>query len=102
MTVLRACLDCGAPSPWTRCADHRQAKQRVRTANRSTAIAIGFEGVTQPTREILIENNRFKNAGAYDTVFVTNRTATDAMLRGNQISGRAKALLGDGKVADAR
>lgn len=70
--------------------------------NRSTAIAIGFEGVTQPTREILIENNRFKNAGAYDTVFVTNRTATDAILRGNQITGRAKALLGDGKVADAR
>ncbi len=37
MTVLRACLDCGAPSPWTRCPEHRTARQRVRTANRQRA-----------------------------------------------------------------
>ncbi len=37
MTVLRACLDCGAPSPNTRCALHAQARQRIRTANRQTA-----------------------------------------------------------------
>jgi 5-methylcytosine-specific restriction endonuclease McrA len=40
VTVLRACLDCGAPSPWSRCALHRKAKQRVRTRNRRTARAV--------------------------------------------------------------
>lgn len=40
MTVLRPCLDCGAPSPWSRCAAHRKARTRVRTANRKTARAV--------------------------------------------------------------
>jgi len=70
--------------------------------NRSTAIEIGAEGVTQPTRELLIENNTFKNTGGYDTFFVSNFTATDAVVRGNKISGRAKALRGDGEVTAAR
>ena len=70
--------------------------------NRSTAISIGAEGVTQPTREILIENNTFRNAGSYDTMFVSNFTATEAALRGNHISGRAKPLRGDGAVTAAR
>ena len=70
--------------------------------NRSTAIEIGAEGVTQPTREILIENNTFRNAGSYDTVFVSNFTATEAVLRGNHVSGRAKELRGDGAVTAAR
>ncbi len=70
--------------------------------NRSTAISIGAEGVTQPTREILIENNIFRNAGSYDTMFVSNFTATEAVVRGNHIEGRAKALRGDGEVTAAR
>lgn len=37
MTLLRACLDCGAPSLWSRCAHHRKARTRVRTANRQRA-----------------------------------------------------------------
>ena len=37
MTVLRACLDCGAPSAWTRCPAHTRARTRVRTANRQRA-----------------------------------------------------------------
>ncbi len=40
MTVLRACIDCGTPSPWPRCAAHRRARQRVRDANRATARAV--------------------------------------------------------------
>ena len=40
MTVLRACLDCGTPSYWSRCALHRTARTRVRTANRQAAAAI--------------------------------------------------------------
>jgi len=70
--------------------------------NRSTAISIGAEGVTQPTRELLIENNTFRNAGSYDTMFVSNFTATEAVLRGNRVSGRAKPLKGDGEVTAAR
>jgi Right handed beta helix region len=66
--------------------------------NRTCAIMIGAEGVNQPTRDIKIENNRFRNEGDYDTVFVENRTAEDAMLTGNKIEGRAKALRGDGVV----
>ena len=70
--------------------------------NRSGAIMIGVEGVNQPTREIVIENNTFRNAGSYDTFFVVNATATEAVLRGNRISGRAKPLRGDGEVSPAR
>ena len=66
--------------------------------NHAGAIVIGTEGVTQPTREITIANNTFRNAGNYSTAFVWNLTATDAMLTGNRISGQAKPLQGDGKV----
>ena len=70
--------------------------------NHSAAIVIGAEGVQHPTREIIIENNRFKNDGSYSTVFVNNLTATDAMLRGNTLSGSVRPLSGDGKVTAAR
>jgi len=66
--------------------------------NRSTAIVLGEEGVTQPTREITITNNTFRNAGSYSTYFVTNTTATDAILKGNRISGKVEPLKGDGEV----
>lgn len=66
--------------------------------NHSGAIVIGTEGVTQPTREITVANNTFRNAGSYPTSFVWNLTATDAVLTGNRISGQAKPLQGDGKV----
>ena len=57
--------------------------------------------MTQPTRELLIENNTFKNNGGYDTFFVSNFTAPDAVVRGNRISGRGKPLHGDGEVTAA-
>ncbi len=69
-----------------------------RSENNGAAISIGAEGVTQPTREIIIENNKFSNDGDYQTVFVRNITATSAVLRGNKLSGRATALSGDGNV----
>jgi hypothetical protein len=70
--------------------------------NRSTAVSIGAEGVTHATREIVFENNTFVNAGNYDTIFVSNFTATEAVLRGNHVSGRVKPLRGDGAVTAAR
>ena len=69
-----------------------------KSENNGAAISIGAEGVTQPTREIIIENNKFSNDGDYQTVFVRNITATSAVLRGNKLSGRATALSGDGNV----
>jgi hypothetical protein len=66
--------------------------------NHSSAIMIGSEGVTQPTREITIENNTFRNDGSWQTAFVNNLTATEAMLKGNTLSGRVTPLSGDGKV----
>ena len=70
--------------------------------NHSAAIVLGAEGVTQPTREITIENNTFRNDGPWETAFVNNLTATPAMLRGNQFSGPVKPLRGDGQVIAGR
>lgn len=66
--------------------------------NRSTAISIGAEGVTQATKEIMIVNNKFTNAGRYNTYFVTNLTATEAVLKGNKLTGQIEPLKGDGEV----
>jgi len=66
--------------------------------NRSAAIVIGAEGITQPTREILIDNNVFRNDSGGQTMFVNNLTATEAVLTGNKLSGPVKPLGGDGKV----
>jgi parallel beta helix pectate lyase-like protein len=66
--------------------------------NHKAAIAIGEEGVTQPTKEILIENNFFRNNGDYQTTLVWNVTATPATLSANKLSGAITALNGDGTV----
>ncbi len=70
--------------------------------NHSAAIMIGAEGVTHPTREIIIENNSFRNDGPWETAFVNNQTATEAVLRGNTLSGPVKPLRGDGQVVAGR
>jgi hypothetical protein len=70
--------------------------------NHSGAIVIGAEGITHPTREITVENNTFRNDGPWETAFVNNMTATEAMLRGNQLSGPVKPLRGDGQVIAGR
>ncbi len=66
--------------------------------NHSAMISIGAEGVTQPTEELTIENNKVRSDGNWDTYFVNNITATEAMLRGNTLSGAVKPLRGDGQV----
>lgn len=72
--------------------------------NHTAAIMIGSEGVTQPTPEIVIENNTFRNDGTYPTAFVDNLTATEAQLIGNKISGNGQVtpLKGDGRVVAAK
>jgi hypothetical protein len=69
-----------------------------RSGNRSTAISIGAEGVDRPTPEIRIESNVFALQGGYRTVFVTNFTATPALLRGNSLPPTVGPLVGDGRI----
>jgi hypothetical protein len=66
--------------------------------NHTAAIAIGAEGVTHTTPEIMITNNKFSNDGDYDTALVWNVTATPATLKGNKLSGSVIPLKGDGTV----
>lgn len=69
-----------------------------RSDNPAQAIALGFEGVSQPTARLLIENNIFRNRQAVRTAFVGNRTATPALLVGNRLSGPVIPLQGPGEV----
>lgn len=69
-----------------------------KSENRTSAIMIGAEGVNQPTREITIENNTMINTGDYQTFMVVNLTATEAMLKGNRLTGAVQPLKGDGEV----
>lgn len=39
-SILRACLDCGRPSPWSRCELHRTSRKRVRNGNQQRARAV--------------------------------------------------------------
>lgn len=66
--------------------------------NHTAAIVIGAEGITHPTDDITIENNHFTNDGP-PAAFVLNLTATEALLKGNRLSGPiTTALRGDGTV----
>ncbi len=69
-----------------------------RSGNHTAAISIGAEGVMQPTPEITVEGNKFRNDGDYHTVLVLNVTATEATLKGNTLAGPATALHGDGST----
>jgi hypothetical protein len=70
--------------------------------NHAGVIVIGVEGVTHPTREIIVEDNTFQNDGFWQTTFVNNQTATEAVLRGNKLSGSVNPLRGDGQVIASR
>jgi hypothetical protein len=69
-----------------------------KSENHMAAISIGVEGVTNPTPEITVTNNNFRNDGNYQTALVVNVTATPATLKGNKLAGSVTALKGDGTV----
>ena len=69
--------------------------------NLTAAIMIGAEGVSQRTPEILVEHNTFTNQAPDRTALVANRTATEAIVRNNRLSGDVRALRGDGSVTPA-
>ncbi len=78
--------------------DGNMMQKGLKTENQAFAIMIGAEGVTQPTDEILIKNNRFTNDQNLPTTFVRNMTATPAQLIGNVFKGEVRPLEGDGTV----
>jgi hypothetical protein len=79
-------------------ARNNRMQKGPKAENHSAVIILGEEGVTQPTPEIVVENNTFRNDGEFTTIFVVNDTATEAMLKGNKLSGQVKPLRGDGSV----
>jgi hypothetical protein len=69
-----------------------------KSENHTAAISIGVEGVTNPTSEITVTDNNFRNDGDYQTNLVVNVTATPATLKGNKLAGSVIPLKGDGTV----
>jgi len=67
-------------------------------SNRSTAILIGGESVTNTGGELRIEGNAFQNDLGQSTVFVANRTPGNALLSGNTFTGSVVPLEGPGTV----
>ena len=63
-----------------------------KSGNHTAAIALGGEGVKNPTKQILIESNTFTNEGEYPTAFVLNRTGIPALFKDNKISGPVTSL----------
>jgi hypothetical protein len=67
-----------------------------RAENRTAAIMIGAEGMTNTTPEILIEDNTFRLEGTYLPIFVDNRSGVAAVLRRNRIPTLVPPLRGEG------
>jgi Right handed beta helix region len=63
--------------------------------NHSTAVTIGEEGVTHPTPEITVVDNKFTNDTGFPTIFVRNITATPVKLAGNTLVGKITPVDGD-------
>jgi len=66
-----------------------------KSSNHAAAIVIGAEGIMHRTAKLIFKNNHFTNDLSQQTVFVWNLTATNAILEGNQFTGRIQRLTGD-------
>ena len=69
-----------------------------KAGNHGAIISIGAEGAIWPASDIVVEDNKIRSDGNWDTYFVVNRTAAAAVLRGNSLSGAVKPLRGEGVV----
>jgi hypothetical protein len=61
-----------------------------RSDNPTVAVTLGEESNSNPTAQIIVENNRFSNDTSGPTVFVRNLTRTPASVRGNVITGNVR------------
>jgi hypothetical protein len=87
-----------APNGGTLIVRNNNLQKGPRSDNPGVAITIGEEGTTQPTPEISITDNTFRNEGRTATVFVRNITSTPVELERNKLSGLVMPLDGDGAV----
>ena len=72
--------------------EHNVLSKGPHTDNKSTAVAIGEEGVRNPTDSLVIRDNTFTNLLPGPTAFVTNRTGKPVELSGNTFAGRITPL----------
>jgi len=77
---------------------NRLQKGRL-SENSDTAVAIGFEGVTHPTQDLVIRDNDFTSDLPNLQSFVHNRTTTPALLSGNHLHSHVTPLIGPGTVS---
>ena len=78
--------------------ENNRLEKGPKSSNSGVAVTIGEEGVAQPTDELRISGNSFRNDQAVRTIFVRNLTATAAVLTGNTFTGSVTPLSGDGSV----
>jgi hypothetical protein len=78
--------------------EHNTLSKGPHTDNNTTAVAIGEEGVRNPTKSLVIRDNSFTNLLTRETAFVINRTQTPADLTGNKLTGKVVPLKGPGAV----
>ena len=93
-----ASYDIEAPNGGALLVRGTKIEKGPKTQNRSTAISIGAEGVNNPSGEIVIEHNRFRNDSPEPSAFVTNLTGAEAVLKDNVLEGRVVPLRGKGEV----
>ena len=61
-----------------------------RSDNPTVAVTLGEESNSNPTAQIIVENNRFSNDTQGPTVFVRNLTGTPASVRANVTTGNVR------------
>lgn len=66
--------------------------------NPTGAVMIGMEGATNPSLYLRIMGNEFTSGMGRPTIFVVNRTRTNAVLDGNKLTGDVRPLDGPGTV----
>ena len=69
--------------------------------NWSAAIVIGEGGKIQPSKSLVIRDNKFTNDNEHETMFVRNLSPDPVQLSGNTLTGKIVPLQGPGAVQQA-
>ena len=86
------------PNSGTAIIQRNYIEQGPKADNHRGVIAIGEEGVSNPSRGLVIKNNAFWNRHARGTNFVWNRSHHPVKLVGNSFRGGGQKLRGPGRV----
>ena len=77
-----------APNGGTVIVRFNKLEKGPHTGNTTAAIAIGAEGVDQPTPEILVQNNSFANDTGKRVALLYNLSTTTPKITGNKTTGQ--------------